>query len=279
MKKLIMGGLFAVLFSLTAGVTTVYAEDTETSGTISEMESVEEIVDETTTEESSEVDNSVDETITSEKNSVYDEEEVTEESPLQLWFNKNVMPWLNTALAAAGGTGAAAAVLALLIKWIISRLEKKLKEAYEKKAEAEQEKADFNILMANLTSRFDNTVDILKEIYEQKGNNLQEATEAFAAKYSELQAEMVELYKVINQVAGSNKALESTVKTENSKLHELMQSEQKQMLKITESDMKLITEILIIAFTNMPYLVSNGYATSIKKAVQNHEKEEQSKNI
>ena len=56
MKKFILGGLFAVLFSLSIGVTTVYAEDTETNGTVSEMESV--------------VDDSVDETITSEEISV-----------------------------------------------------------------------------------------------------------------------------------------------------------------------------------------------------------------
>lgn len=271
MKKLIMGGLFAVLFSLTAGVTTVYAEDTETSGTISEMESVEEIVDETTTEESSEVDNSVDETITSEENSVYEEEEVTEESPLQVWFNENVMPWLGTAIAAAGGTGAVTAILALLIKWIIKKIESKLKEAYEKKAEADKHEQDYNEVMSSFTNSLNATMVMMKEIFEQKGDAVDTATKAFAEKYDELAKELSNMQEIVCRVTDSNVALSNTVVAENLKMQDAITASQSATGKMVAEDMKLLEEILIIAFTNMPYLVSNGYATKIKEVVKEHE--------
>jgi hypothetical protein len=271
MKKLIMGGLFAVLFSLTAGVTTVYAEDTETSGTISEMESVEEIVDETTTEESSEVDNSVDETITSEENSVYEEEEVTEESPLQVWFNENVMPWLGTAIAAAGGTGAVTAILALLIKWIIQKIESKLKEAYEKKAEADKQEQDYNEVMSSFTNSLNATMVMMKEIFEQKGDAVDTATKAFAEKYDELAKELGNMQEIVCRVTDSNVALSNTVVAENLKMQDAITASQSATGKMVAEDMKLLEEILIIAFTNMPYLVSNGYATKIKEVVKEHE--------
>lgn len=271
MKKFILGGLFAALLSLGICTTTVYAEGTEGEVIVSEMEIVEEV--ETPNEE-------VDENENNSETEVYDSVNdaevnsgaVIEESELQAWFNEKVMPWLGIATAAGGGAGVVAAILAALFKWIIKKIESKLKEAYEKKADNEKDKEEFNVLIKELTERFDSTFDNLKQLYEQKGDNLQEATTA-------IHEDMMGIYSVVEKLGISNKMLENTVTAENKKLHELMQSEQKEMLKLTETDMKLITDILVIAFTNMPYLVSNGYATSIKKAVQNYEDEKQNKTL
>ena len=80
------------------------------------------------------------------------------------------------------------------------------------------------------------------------------------------------MVKIVNKVTNSNISLQDTVKTENEKLHALMQAEQTEMKQLSQEDMKLIKEILLIAYTNNPHLVSNGYATAIKQAVEDYEK-------
>ena len=255
MKKILMGGLFAILLSLSIGTTTVYAESAETSETVSEMESIEDSI---VNENSSEINESVNQTVNE-----------TEESALQKWFDEHVMPFLGTAIASTGTT---ATILVLIFKALLSRVEKKLKEAYDKKSEAEKQEYDFNTLMTNFTGTINQTIETLKAVFETKGETLEETTKVFAEKYVELQAQITEMVKVINQVTSSNTSLQETVKTENDKLHALMQAEQSEMKKLSQEDMKLITDILLIAYTNNPHLVSNGYATAIKETVETYEK-------
>lgn len=271
MKKLIMGGLFAVLFSLSIGVTTVYAEDTETNGTVSEMESVEE-----TSELESIVDDSVNETVTSEENSV----DNVEESHLQTWFEENVMPYLGTALAGAGGTATAFGILVLIFKHLLKKIEGKLKESYEKKSEAEKQQYDFKVLMSEFTGTLTQTVETLKAVFESKGETLEQTSLMFLDMYNDLQEKIKEMANIVSQVVNSNVELSKTVNAENEKLHTLMQAEQAEIKKLSQEDMKLITDILLIAYTNNPHLVSNGYATNIKLAVENYGKnKKQSENI
>lgn len=251
MKKILLGGLFAVLLSLSIGATTVYAESTETSEAVLEMESV-------VNENSSENEESVNQTVNQ-----------PQESALQKWFDEHVMPFLGTAIASTGTT---ATILVLIFKALLSRVEKKLKEAYEKKSEAQKQQYDFNALMTNFTGSLNQTVETLKAVFETKGETLEETTKIFAEKYVELQAQITEMVKIVNQVTNSNISLQDTVKTENEKLHALMQAEQTEMKQLSQEDMKLIKEILLIAYTNNPHLVSNGYATAIKQAVEDYEK-------
>ena len=251
MKKILLGGLFAVLLSLSIGATTVYAESTETSEAVLEMESV-------VNENSSENEESVNQTVNQ-----------PQESALQKWFDEHVMPFLGTAIASTGTT---ATILVLIFKALLSRVEKKLKEAYEKKSEAEKQEYDFNALMSNFTGSLNQTVETLKAVFETKGETLEETTKMFVEKYVELQAEIGEMVKIVNQVTNSNRSLQDTVKTENDKLHALMQAEQAELKKLSQEDMKLITDILLIAYTNNPHLVANGYATNIKLAVENYDK-------
>jgi hypothetical protein len=271
MKKFILGGLFAVLFSLSVGVTTVYAEDTETNGTVSEMESVEE-----TSELESIVDDSVNETITSEEISV----DNVEESHLQTWFEETVMPYLGIALAGAGGTASVVTILAFLVKYLLKKFEGKLKEAYEKKSEAEKQQYDFNVLMSEFTGTLTQTVETLKAVFESKGETLEQTSLMFLDMYNDLQEKIKEMANIVSQVTNSNVELNKTITSENEKLHTLMQAEQKQMRQLSHEEMKLITDILVIAYTNNPHLVSNGYATNIKLAVEEYEKnKKQSENI
>lgn len=249
-----MGGLLAVLFAFGLSTTTVYAEGTE------EVIPETEIVEEVETPENEVIEEEITEEVNSEAEST---EVAVEESPLQVWFNEEVMPWLGTALAAAGGTGACLSVLALVIKYLLGKVESKLKEAYEKKNEADKEKEDFNELVKGLTGSLDATVDTLKEIFSQKDATLEQTTAMFAERSDELRKELMNMYNIVSEVTSSNKELQENIS-----------AEQKQMTALVDEDMKLLTEVLIIAFTNMPYLVANGYATKIKEVVKSYEEKQ-----
>lgn len=292
MKKILILLMLITLFSF--GASTVYAEEITEQPIETEIIPNETPIEETPIEETPVEDEEIGtETETAPEDSSTVKDIITDEdSPANVWIEENILPYLGIAIGSAGGTSAVILLLSWIIKKILKSVTDKLEESYKKKQSAEDDEQSLKDKMELFSKKFETVVETLqltfsnetnayktaldselstmKEMFESEAMQMHKAFTAFLSKYEELKGEVDQLYKALVNMTASNDKLTAEVSQDTKATLQKMANLTKETESKIDKEHRAITDILTIAFTNDKNLVANGYATEIKKVVQNN---------